>query len=1102
MQTCIRLLVLALVLSCPLLVQATTPNGHRPSENVAGLTPRAPGVVYVKLRAGSSAFSVAQGKGAKVQSTGGTQFQHALRTLKMRTVVPFDADAPKDDITRNLGIDRMYCIYYDNKMIEPLTAVQLLLATGEVECGAPRYLFPISKTPNDPQISSQWALTNMNVFSAWDVTTGNSSVVLADVDDGFNIVHEDLKNAIVAGWDLVGAVSTASGAAFQPDSIPMPDNTNNSHGTHTAGCMAASGDNAKGIAGVAYGCRILAIKAAGSDDDNVGGISAGPEGIHYAATHGAKVVNCSWGGPISGSSLDFENTILEEAIQRNILVVAAAGNAAPTIIDLGKTTQYPACGPGVLAVGSTDQSDAASNFSDYGHPVSVWAPGRGILSCNYPGTNGYNAEDGTSFASPLTAGVAGLLVTIHPTWTSRFIARQIIQTCDNVVNPADQYNYWGRVNAGVAMTSPSGPGLTIVSYSLDGVNSDSLGAVGNASDLKVTFKNVVATGSGITATLLTRTGYTAGSNATATLGSVLVDATVQGDFQITRTGTYSEGMLPVRFHLSDGANYDDTLDLLIPLKRLPGFVLERAAPLGQSIKRISNTAAWAAFGFEQTNFQTVAQFAVEGNGVWSDTMALSDGTTAAYDVESLDTLTAWFGTGANSQATIISTTDAGKTWNSADLTGFTPFVNSIHFFDAKNGICIGDPNTSTTVKEPWGIGISADGGQTWDQIPNPPLNGTAGEASWNNAATWVGDNGWFGSNSSHIWHTTNKGQTWAMAKTTGYPNSLGIGFDDDATHGIAIFRKITNSAGALTGVKGMMLSTDAGATWKVIKLPLAGMNPSAVRFVPGTNTAVLTSDSGIFRSPDFGATWTNIGIPVSFSPSDGDLSVFSGGGKTTVSFISNSNGIGTYVESTSTFSANPISLNFGTVIVGTPATLPTTITNGGSSSITINKIEVKSSAPTDFTSDSGLVTFPKVLAPGATLTVNVTFNPATAGAQSATLLVTLSDGTTTQVALSGVGKTQSGVADVGASGSFSLAVSMNPFQTVTQLQYELPRTESIRLSVFDAVGREVAVLANGTMAEGTHSASFDGRNLAAGAYYCTLVTESGARLSRAVTLLR
>src|SRR6185436_15895708 len=92
------------------------------------------------------------------------------------------------------------------------------------------------------------------------------------------------------GWDVVGGIDVVNGARYEPDNDPRPDVPGASHGTFTAGCIVAQGNNAKGIAGIAYGCRLLPIKVSGNDGNSAAG---GYEGIHYAATHGARAINCS-----------------------------------------------------------------------------------------------------------------------------------------------------------------------------------------------------------------------------------------------------------------------------------------------------------------------------------------------------------------------------------------------------------------------------------------------------------------------------------------------------------------------------------------------------------------------------------------------------------------------------------------------------------------------------------------------------------------------------------------------------------------------------------------------------------------------------------------
>jgi hypothetical protein len=198
------------------------------SRNVLPETPHAPGVVYVKMLPGSQAISNYKHVGAATQSVGRTTFSEVLDQLHASQTQPFDADAPKDDITHNLGIDRMYVIYYSNKAIDPKQALQMLLSTGEVECGSVRYIFPFDLTPNDPQIGQQYALDTMSLFSAWDITIGDSNILIADVDDGFNTTHQDLKGAIKTQWDLVGNVNAAAGEPYQPDGDATPSSERHS----------------------------------------------------------------------------------------------------------------------------------------------------------------------------------------------------------------------------------------------------------------------------------------------------------------------------------------------------------------------------------------------------------------------------------------------------------------------------------------------------------------------------------------------------------------------------------------------------------------------------------------------------------------------------------------------------------------------------------------------------------------------------------------------------------------------------------------------------------------------------------------------------------
>ncbi len=660
---------------------------HRLPSATAKITPCAPGVVYVKMKSGSAIKGIRDTKGNVTLSIGpSSSFAQVTTTLGLTLTVPIDPAPVKDSIDRAFGFDRMYCLYYSNTNIDPHAALALLMTTGEVECGSVRYLFPVSKTTNDPLLGEEYALTNMNVFNAWNLTTGDTSIIIADIDCAINISHEDLMDEIdtnwgefgtdahgnpkksngidddsdgyidnYQGWDFCGDVNVEDGAILQPNNNPRPrppisGQLEPSHGTHTAGCILATGNNSLGIAGVAFGCKLIPIKAAGADNDN---ISEGPEGMHYASTHGARIINCSFGGLIANSDTAYENIFLNEAHARGVLVVASAGNGIDdngAAADNDENPEYPANGPFVLSVGATDENDQPTNFSNYGHSVSVFAPGQNIVSCDYPGNSAYSEEDGTSFSAPLTSGAAGLLWSLHPAWSPDFIAKQLIATCDDVVKPSDQTDYWGRINVGNALsTLPVGPGLIITGYMLDGVASDSLGP-NHTYDFKVTFQNVLGAGTNITAVPLAGLGSTL-STTVVSLGSLAESATATGDFQIARTGVYSTGNYPVRFAVTDGSNYFDTLTLYLPLTVQPGFVLDQSGANGTSICRVSNTCAWAAFG-EAVQDQTTgtevvynAQFSREAGNVWGELATLGDGSNPPYYVTALDSNTAYFGSG-------------------------------------------------------------------------------------------------------------------------------------------------------------------------------------------------------------------------------------------------------------------------------------------------------------------------------------------------------------------------------------------------------------------------------------------------------------------------
>jgi thermitase len=284
--------------------------------------------------------------------------------------------------------------------------------------------------PNDTQFSNQWGLTKINAPSAWNITQGISSIKIAIVDTGISNTHADLSGKVEMR------------ANFTTDA----DSDIDGHGTHVAGIAGALGNNSLGVVGVAYQNKLLSVKVL--DGAGNGYHSWIANGIIWAADNGAKVINLSLGG--TGSSLTLQNAV-NYAWNKGAVVVAAAGNNGANM------PFYPAYYPNVVAVGATSQNDTKASFSNYGTWVDIAAPGVQILSTYQ---NGYSYMSGTSMASPVISGVAGLIAAKNPTWSNSQI-RQKLQTSVDVVAGTNVYWMNGRVNAckavdcSTAIASPS-----------------------------------------------------------------------------------------------------------------------------------------------------------------------------------------------------------------------------------------------------------------------------------------------------------------------------------------------------------------------------------------------------------------------------------------------------------------------------------------------------------------------------------------------------------------------------------------------------------------------------------------------------------------------
>jgi serine protease len=283
-----------------------------------------------------------------------------------------------------------------------------------------------SAAPNDPYWQRQWGPQQIRAEQAWAASTGAGQVV-AVVDSGVDLDHPDLAGKIAGGATFFGCPQAPNGCGngdWESGGSPDP------HGTHVAGIAAATTGNATGIAGVAPGARILAVKSLGAEGGSFEEVAAG---IRWAVDNGADVVNLSLGALPGVQALSITGLMPEArdaiayADSRGVAVVAAAGNEFASIC------ATPSFEQGALCVAATDRNElraAYSNFAVKPDLDVVAAPGgASVLACaddvistvpivppaqqgtceQSEGTPGYDFYAGTSMASPHVAGVAALL---------------------------------------------------------------------------------------------------------------------------------------------------------------------------------------------------------------------------------------------------------------------------------------------------------------------------------------------------------------------------------------------------------------------------------------------------------------------------------------------------------------------------------------------------------------------------------------------------------------------------------------------------------------------------------------------------------------------
>jgi len=705
------------------------------------------------------------------------------------------------------GLSRIYEIRYKHK-ISPLKLSKILSKSNLIEYSSPVFKPILQSIPNDSLFSKQNYLNEILATDSWEITTGDSNIVIAIIDTEIDNINEDLVSNIWQnpgesgidfdgndkrfngldddengkiddwhGWDFLSDVTYEE----EQQGIIREDNdtrinSNYSpffHGTNVAGAASATTNNNIGISSIGFNTKILPVKV--QSDNGVGWRAS--EGILYAAMLGANIINCSWLG--LGRS-DFEYDVIRQVTDMGCLIVAAAGNSSECI---NEDDIYIRNSKYVLYVGGTDGAKPA-DLSNYGIPITTYSPAISILTTSP--NNKYEEVNGTSLSTPICAGIAALIKSIHKNWTPSQIRHQIRSSSDSFELKESRFerkNFFGKVNSFAALKknrndffdSPV-PGIECINFSNE--NGGNTLSSYSVVVFKFSFKNFLADASNIEISFVSMDSLLEFPIEVYHLEQIKYndESSIEVKIKVTEKAKwyYKNSKLLISINSDNYINYQL---VNIPLSLAP--IYEYIAQLNQitNINSISfeenkisdisspnHNCLWGC-GFSKTNIpfffvcdENYVLYFNELNNLGNEFFEIM--------IEGISNYSALISLkkSDNSQLLLL-TENQGRSWKQIELNFPTIWnIGKIHFFHEKNGIIL----ANTFFAPYFQFFLSTDGGLKWEQS-KPRLSLSENESLQLQNTFTQYENIYIPTNKARFFYSTDFGNSWNL---TGNENSF------------------------------------------------------------------------------------------------------------------------------------------------------------------------------------------------------------------------------------------------------------------------------------------------------------------------------------------